>query len=550
VAYIIPSDISAAALAGAHSSELQTLAGLKSALSSDYTVYHGVHWTRDYRGQVHFGEADFVVVNRSGQMLVIEQKNGRLEDTPDGLFKVYGDTRKDVQSQVRRSMENIREKMREVTGAPPPSIDYLIYCPDHRLVQLNAVGLDASRIVSGAGPADLAARIRKILPTGTAGSAADAVHAFLRDAFQVVADVHAHVTAHERSYTRLVGGIADIVGSIEMEPLRLRLNGAPGSGKTVVAHRLFERALSRGRKPLMVCFNRPLAERLAASVSPGGLVTTWHGLCISFLADRGFTPDFGEAETNRNFWRDIADLIIAEAIPDAWQFDTLIVDEGQDFELGWIDILRLFLTETADIVWLEDPDQDLRGLGRKELPGFVSLSVRTNYRSPQSIARFVKRALGADFIAANDLPGLGVGISTYGEEGGQAVLLARIVPNLVRQGFAADQIAVISLKGASNSTLSGLKRIAAYDVSHFTGTYTENGQQVRTPGPIHFDSVQRFKGQQAAAVIVCDVDPAEDPDRKARHLRQLFSACTRATVRLEILAQRDNPFTALLVGSL
>ena len=550
MAYIVPSDISTAALAGAHGSELETLAGLKSALSSDYTVYHGVHWTHDYRGQLRFGEADFVVVNRAGELLVIEQKNGRLEDTGEGLIKVYGNTRKDVQSQVRRSMENIREKMRAVTGSPPPSIDYLIFCPDHRLVRLNAVGLDASRIVSGASPADLAAQIRKILPAGAESSASSNVHAFLRDAFQVVADVHAHIAANERSYTRLVGGISDIVDSIEMSPLRLRLKGAPGSGKTVVALRLFESAVSAGRRALMVCFNRPLAEHLAASAPKGGLVTTWHGLCVSFLAERGIRLDFSDAAGNPNFWRDIADLIIAEPVPDSWRFDTLIIDEGQDFEQGWFDILHLFLSETADIVWLEDPDQNLRGNQPVDLPGFVGLRVRTNYRTPQSIARFIKRCLGVDFIAANDLPGLGVGVSTYGVETEQAVLLSKIVPALVRQGFTAEQIVVVSMKGTSSSPLSELKRIGAYDVSHFTGEYAPSGEQIRTPGRVRFESIHRFKGQQAPAVIVTDVDPSSNPNRQARHLRQMFSAFTRATVRLEIVAQKDNPMTSRLIGSL
>jgi hypothetical protein len=550
MAYIIPSDISAAALAGAHGPELETLAGLKAALSSDYTVYHGVHWSYDYRGQIRFGEADFVVINQAGEMVVIEQKNGRLEDTAEGLIKVYGNTRKDVQSQVRRSVENIREKMRAASGSPPPSIDYLIYCPDHRLVRLNAVGLDASRIVSGATPADLAGRIRQILPPGSKGGATENVHAFLRDAFQVVADVHAHVKAHERSYTRLIGGIADIVNSIEMAPLRLRLRGAPGSGKTVVAHRLYEQALARGRRPLMVCFNHPLAERLAASVSPGGRVTTWHGLCVDFLAERGVKPNFENAALNPSFWPDLAELIIAEPVPDAWRFDTLIVDEGQDFEPGWIDILHLFLTDAADIVWLEDPAQELRGIGCNELPGFVGLSVRTNYRTPQSIARFVKRALGADFVAANDLPGLGVGVTTYGQEKDQAVHLSRIVPDLVRQGFAPDQIVIVTLKGATTSVLSQMTRIGTHEVSHFTGAYGDDGRQVRSRGLIRFESVQRFKGQQAPAVIVVDVNPASDPNKAERHLRQLFSAFTRATIRLEILAQKDNPMTARLLGSL
>ncbi len=50
MAYIVPSDISRLALAGAHGPELETLKMLKSGLPNDYTVFHGVHWSREYEG--------------------------------------------------------------------------------------------------------------------------------------------------------------------------------------------------------------------------------------------------------------------------------------------------------------------------------------------------------------------------------------------------------------------------------------------------------------------------------------------------------------------
>lgn len=70
-ANIIPDDISRLALAGEHSSELETLRALKSSLPNAYAVFHGVHWTREYRGWTHFDEIDFVVLNQSDEALFI-----------------------------------------------------------------------------------------------------------------------------------------------------------------------------------------------------------------------------------------------------------------------------------------------------------------------------------------------------------------------------------------------------------------------------------------------------------------------------------------------
>ena len=104
MAYIVPSDITQIALSSGRSRELDTLELLKRRLSPAYSVFHGIHWTREYAGNTVFGELDFVIVNRSGDVLVIEQKSGRLDETNDGLVKHYGDRTKNVAQQVNRAI--------------------------------------------------------------------------------------------------------------------------------------------------------------------------------------------------------------------------------------------------------------------------------------------------------------------------------------------------------------------------------------------------------------------------------------------------------------
>ena len=80
---------------------------------------------------------------------------------------------------------------------------------------------------------------------------------------------------------------------------------------------------------------------------------------------------------------------MGEEIPEEGRFDALIVDEGQDFEAEWFEILRLFLKEGASILWLEDPDQNLQDKPPVAMEGFVRYCSLVNYRSPESIARFI-----------------------------------------------------------------------------------------------------------------------------------------------------------------
>ncbi len=52
MAYLAPSDLTAAALSGGRTAELRTLEVLRSALPNDYTVFHSVHWSREWRSVV------------------------------------------------------------------------------------------------------------------------------------------------------------------------------------------------------------------------------------------------------------------------------------------------------------------------------------------------------------------------------------------------------------------------------------------------------------------------------------------------------------------
>ena len=83
MARIVPS-VADVQLASPHRGERETLSSLKR-LGPAFTVYHGVHWTRTRAYGTAFGEIDFVVVNRAGDVLVIEQKNGPLIETGNDL---------------------------------------------------------------------------------------------------------------------------------------------------------------------------------------------------------------------------------------------------------------------------------------------------------------------------------------------------------------------------------------------------------------------------------------------------------------------------------
>jgi hypothetical protein len=296
----------------------------------------------------------------------------------------------------------------------------------------------------------------------------------------------------------------------------------------------------------LLCFNRPLAERLKHLVARGGMVETWYGFCDQFLKSRGVQLDFEVMRGDPDFWlkagKQVEEQALANTPAGDWRFDTLIVDEAQDFEGDWFEAVRLFLRKGADILWLEDPNQNVRDTDALALrdQGFVGYRSLLNYRSPELIARFVSRALPEfAFTCANDLPGLGVGVTPYENPAEQPRLVGRIVGRLLNQRFRRQDIAVLSCRGLGSTALKDAKRVGNHTLARFTGEYDMFGNQTYSKGQILFDTVRRFKGQQAAAVVLTDVDPRDK--QLAQELQILFCGLTRATVRLEIVCNAGNP---------
>jgi hypothetical protein len=154
------------------------------------------------------------------------------------------------------------------------------------------------------------------------------------------------------------------------------------------------------------------------------------------------------------------------------------------------------------------------------------------------------RTLPFEFEAMNELPGLGIGVTSYRAPGEQPRLIARIAAELLRRGFSHSQIVILTTRhtvtpGAPRSALDGLDRVGNYRLRRFTGEYDLFGNQLTTAGQITFDSVGRFKGQESPAVILVDVDP--EPAEQERADRLLFPGMSRATVRLELVMKAGNP---------
>lgn len=541
MAHIIPEGWQAVPATGAEQREIETLAYLAANLPDAYTVYHGVHWTRVSHDHALVGEIDFAIVNPAGNLLLIEQKSGYLSETPDGLAKQYNKQEKLVPAQMVRSAEALRKRLNANCQGDKPMLDSLLYCPDYTVKQPGTAGIDPARIVDAGRREYLAHTIRSLLPEDDpARPVAEEIHRFLRNELRLVADVATMAGHAQTLYTRLSGGLAEWARCIECEPFRLRVIGTAGSGKTQLALNVLQDAVAAGRRPLYVCYNRPLADHIALIAPAGSTVATYHQLCDRILRSTSQAPDFSKPGA----FQALEDFMANYQPGVNWQFDELVIDEGQDFQPVWRDNLLKLLNPNGRAWWLEDPMQNLYGRPPVELPGWVVLRAQTNYRTPRDILSYLQRLVGPEqpIEPGSPLDGSDVEILTYN---GHTDLMDKTKTAITRglgAGFKKDMIAVVTYRGREHSSFTPIDRLGPHALKAFTGQYDLLGSPVYADGDLFIDSVHRFKGQSAPCIVFTEID-FEELDETA--LRKLFVGMTRATMKLVMVVSERAAGTML-----
>jgi len=508
MAHIQPPGWRELAVTGAAQREIETLAQLEQALSDDYTVFHGVHWTNVETGWSAYGEIDFIVVAPDGRLLLIEQKSGFLTRAVAALRQRFGNS------------------------GEPLSIDYLLYCPDYQVRKVETAGIAADRIVDARRRDQLANVVRDILPAVDGSAQRERVLRFLGNVLQLVPDPSAMIGQANKLVTRIAGGLATWARKLAFSPFRLRVTGTAGSGKTQLALAEYQAALAAGLRPLYVCYNRPLADHVQRLVPAGGRVANYHQLCDLFARDTGLSPDYADPQV----WPQLEAHFAQAALPPDWRFDVLIVDEGQDFSEAWRDALLRLLADDGRALWLEDPLQNLYARAPVPLPGWVTLHADSNFRSPRQVVQLLTslspQPLAID--ASSPFAGADIDVLTWpADDVAQMHAQTRqAITRCLGAGFTRQDIALVSFRGREHSALLNLDALGHHTLKSFDGSYDLFGNPVFRDGDLLAESVYRFKGQSAPAVIFTEIDFDTLDDKS---FRKLFVGMTRARLKLVLV---------------
>lgn len=313
-------------------------------------------------------------------------------------------------------------------------------------------------------------------------------------------------------------------------------SGPAGSGKTFLAMESARREAATGNCGRLLCFNRLLGKRLAISMAGLDRLTvgTFHQELLR-LAGLDHAPEHSAPD----FWNEELPERAMEALiegGDALASDFLIVDEIQDIATEpYLDVLDLIVEgglQEGRLLFFGDferqsifENESGRDLLRSRAPYLSSHKLIQNCRNLPRIGYQVNLLSHLQpgyqqFRRLDD--GIDPIFHRYQEGQDQSALLVAAIRGLKEDGYELNEIVVLSPQrdGSTAATTSDpwLRQILK----------PADGLPVR-PGQVQYSTIHAFKGLDAPALIVTDLDQAATADNFDS---LLYVGLTRATDRL------------------
>ena len=310
---------------------------------------------------------------------------------------------------------------------------------------------------------------------------------------------------------------------------QVRILGGAGTGKTFIAMKKAKRDALSGKKVLYLCCNKELARFVQENTQSTAPIEfhTYESLVVTAIGEEAFS----KAEINENGNRACFDLVSDSH--GFTKYDSIIVDEGQDFDEDMGLTVRLFLVndQKSSLYVFYDVDQNVFHQKHDnafaiEYPPFI---LRYNIRNTGCIYKCAVEltGLGQDTIA-NQLLGVEPDERYYNSSLQCITGLSNIVNRLTQKEFVSTRsIVILSDESFEHSSLSTETRVGSFAISF------DELQDVKDT-EICFKTSEEFKGLEADVVIYLKNDyPGAVHDEIER--RREYVALTRARYYLYIL---------------
>ncbi|MDP2368911.1 3'-5' exonuclease [Rhodoferax sp.] len=360
------------------------------------------------------------------------------------------------------------------------------------------------------------------------------------------------------------------------------IHGAAGSGKTMIlifrAQQLA--AAARADQPVLVlCYNRPLAQRIDAMLRDRGVdervvVRTFHAWCKDMV--RTYQLDQPAARPNTDaYFAELANIVqraLDTGLVPGGQYTALLIDEAHDFQDAWLQMsVKLVAPATHSLLVLYDDAQSIYQQKRRKF-NFASVGIeargrtsilRLNYRNTAEVLALAMQC--AQGLLTEKAPTEDeiqtVHPTSAGRRGPLPVLLG--APNARAEAtLIAQRIADAVADGTAPGDIAVLCRIKKHMdvIEQAILKQRIPCHSMNSPGHRAFDWTQpkvklltlhSAKGLEFPMVFIAGLDAMPFMNESLEdEVRLLYVGMTRATQRLLLCSAGTSPIVQRVKNSL
>ena len=542
--------------------------------TSGWVVFHSLGLAS--RSARPYGEIDFVILLPDGIVVCLEVKGGRVA-CRDGVWTTVDRSGQESQlkkspfMQARDGMFGLRTAIQQKfgvddgcskflftyavlfpdTSAPPPT-------PEFEPIQ--AIGRDDLNSPISRKLRRLVASQQKktgyVCPSDV-GEGVRRLRQFLRPDFERIVARSTSITESEAALVSLTEDQYTVLDMIA-ENSRSLIEGAAGTGKTLLALEYARLACQSGQRTILLCYNRLLGawlEDRAKGIDSNLLLAgNYHRILRNFILASSYAAEFERAESGTDEHHLFSELIPAYGLFAAdelkIEFDTLVIDEGQD--LLSRDTLDIFggivkggLAGGHWCIFGDLTRQSLYGnltreqklhLLEERCPHFSRTKLVTNCRNTRRIGE--ETALLSGFPSPpyklGQIDGLSVDYRYWETPQEQLDKLNELIRTLIDDGVEPEDIVVLSPRRFSECVANQLSCTTKRKGPVIP---RELRSQASSPSKsaIGFATIHAFKGMESMTLIMCDIDHIDSDEPQAL----LYTGMSRARSYLAMLVHHN-----------
>ena len=314
---------------------------------------------------------------------------------------------------------------------------------------------------------------------------------------------------------------------------RVVVQGSAGTGKTRLAILWARLAMKRGEKTLLTCYNDPLADFLNATSGDQQLPVIQPFLrLIQKLDGISELVEPTEPIEKDTFWNEtLPHHVLANIGKIQPMFDTIVVDEAQDFAQSWIAILEALLSSDGKLLCVADMAQDLYQRGYQPPLGdplWTKGRLAVNCRNTRQIALLLKKIGGAQPATACPTGDPVRFVSVRSEQEALAEVRNLITNHIEFHKRKLSDLVIVCRSASERQKLRGLSTDVVV-ISNWKNRGLEH---------VACETFRRIKGLEADHVVVVGFDGDY-------LVQELYVAASRARRTLTIIA---SPAVGGLVG--